>query len=204
MIEVTEKGRKITGWILIVVMILFAVVYHFVLQPKYRYKETANLIEQEKYEDAISMLELMKEDNEIISRKYECYYNIGLNAFDEGDFTKSVENLSKVPADYNAQGFLDAAKALEEFQGKWTGKENNIEIAGWDLKYYNLDGVATSSSTIDKTTLVVHNDEFNGATFMNEGNTSIYLIDVDGLLNVSTNDNLLKYLPGDFTKTKAE
>ena len=204
MIEVTEKGRKITGWILIVLMILFIVVYHFVIQPKYRYKETANLIEQGKYEDALSMLDLMKEDNEIIRRKYECHYNIGIDEFENGNFASSVEHLSNVPVDYNAQGFLEAATALEEFQGKWTGKENNLEITGWELKYYNLDGVATNKDIIDKTSLVVNSDDLTSATFMNEDGTLIYLIDYDGLLNVSSKDATLKYLPGDFTKTQVE
>ena len=203
MIEVTEKGRQITGWTLIVLMILFIVVYHFGIQPKYRYKETANLMEQGKYEDALYMLDLMKEDEEIISRKYDCHYNIGLNAFEKGDFTAAVEHLSNVPSDYNAQGFLEAATALEDFQGKWTGKENNLEIAGWELKYYDLEGVASTKDTIDKTSLVVNSDGLTSATFMNKDNTLIYLIDYDGLLNVSSKDEILKYLPGDFTKTQA-
>lgn len=204
MIEVTEKGRKITGWILIVLMILFIVVYNFILQPKYRYKESANLIEQERYVEALEMLEHLDEDEEIISRKYVCHYNIGLSDYEEGNFASCVEHLSNVPADFNANGFLNAATALNEFQGRWTSKKDNLEIAGWELKYYDLDGIATTTSSIDKTSVVAQDDEFGGATFMNEGNTCIYLIDADGLLNVSKNDNTVKYLPGDFTKTKAE
>ena len=202
MIEVTEKGRKITGWILIVLMILFIFVYHFGLQPKYRYKESANLIEQGKYEDALYMLDLMKEDEEIISRRNECHYHIGLKAFENGDFASCEEHLSSISEDYDIEETLTLSSALNNFQGKWTSKENNLEISGWDLKYYDLDGVAINTDKIDYTSIVCNTDDLTSATFMNENKNTIYLIDNDGLLNVTSNDSLTKYLPGNFTKTQ--
>ena len=204
MIEVTEKGRKITGYTIIVLMIIFGLVYHFVLQPEYRYNESAKLIAEEKYDEALYMLEFLDEDEEIIKRKYDCYYNIGYTAFVDGDFEVSVDNLSKVPNDYNAQGYLDAASTMLTFQGKWTSKEDNLEIAGWEVKYYDLDGISIKNLPIDNVSLNVNTDNPVESTFKDSEGNALYNINEDGLLVVTKEDKEIKYLPNNFTKTQVE
>ena len=204
MIEVTEKGRKITGYTIIVLMIIFGLVYHFVLQPRYRYNESAKLIAEEKYDEALYMLEFLDEDEEIIKRKYDCHYNLGYDDFVAGNFESAIEHLSKVPSDYNAQGYLDAAKTMDTFQGKWTSKVNNLEVAGWEVKYYDLDGISIKNLPVDNVSLKVNTENPVESSFKDSEGETLYNINEDGLLIATKGDKEIKYLPGDFTKTQAE
>ena len=203
MIEVTEKGRKITGYTIIVLMIIFGLVYHFVLQPRYRYNESAKLIAEEKYDEALYMLEFLDEDSEIIKRKYDCHYNLGYDDFVAGNFESAVEHLSKVPSDYNAEGYLNAAKTMDTFQGKWTSKNDNLEVAGWEAKFYDLDGISIKNLPIDNVSLKVNMENPIESTFTDSEKQS-YHINEDGLLVLTTGQEDIKYLPSNFEKTKVE
>lgn len=138
-----------------------------VLEDIKDYKGVEKLIEEGSYQYANSLIENNKDlskalkiyekipDYQESSKKMiYCNYQLGMQAYELGDFEKAIKYFEKVKDSLDVSREISCSNSMLQYQGEWFNKEKKygIRIDGWDLYryFYNLceDGKYRISSEL--------------------------------------------------------